>query len=257
MKLIDTHCHLDVTEFDADRQMVINHARDAGVAKFVIPGIDVNSWQPIAALCHEADYLYPAFGLHPVYLEQHTEHDLEILDQVLNKEFAVAVGEIGLDFYVTELDRSKQTHLFESQLELAQQHQLPVLIHARKSHDATLACLKKLPVPGGICHAFNGSLQQAHQYLDLGFKLGFGGMLTYQRSTKLRQLAKQLPLDSIVLETDAPDMTVASHHGQRNSPEYLPECLQALATCRQEDIEEIARQTTHNAEAVLPGLLKK
>ena len=140
---------------------------------------------------------------------------------------------------------------FEAQLALAQSFSLPVLLHVRKSHDVILSTLRRIPVVGGICHAFNGSMEQAQQYLEMGFKLGFGGMLTYERSHKLQRLAKQLPIDAIVLETDAPDMTVASHHGGRNSPEYLSECLTALAQIRNEKVDYIAEQTTANAKAVL------
>jgi TatD DNase family protein len=141
--------------------------------------------------------------------------------------------------------------LFEAQLAIAADADLPVLMHVRKAHDVTISCLRKTSVRGGICHAFNGSLQQAHQYLDMGFKLGFGGMLSFERSHKLHRLAQQLPLEAIVMETDAPDMSGSGHTGQRNSPEYLPDYLQALANLRNETRAEIAAQTTLNAEAVL------
>jgi TatD DNase family protein len=185
-----------------------------------------------------------------VYLDEHKAADIDRLAIRLQDRRPVAVGEIGLDYFLTELDRQRQQALFEAQLELALAAQLPVILHVRKSHDVVLSTLRRIPVRGGICHAFNGSLQQAQQFIDLGFKLGFGGMLTYERSHKLRRLAQQLPLESIVLETDAPDMTVQSHHGERNSPEYLPECLAALATARGEAEEVVAAQTTANAEAL-------
>jgi TatD DNase family protein len=152
---------------------------------------------------------------------------------------------------VTELDRQRQQRLFEAQLQVARDANLPVILHVRKAHDQVLATLKRLRVRGGIAHAFNGSLQQAQQYIDLGFKLGFGGMLTYERSNKLRALARELPLEALVLETDAPDLTVAAHHGERNSPEYLPDCLRALAEVRNADPEEVAHATSRNAEQVL------
>jgi TatD DNase family protein len=163
----------------------------------------------------------------------------------------VAIGEIGLDYYVDGLDRSGQQSLFEAQLAIARDANLPVILHVRKSHDAVLATLRRIPVRGGICHAFNGSLQQAAQYIEMGFRLGFGGMLTFERSVKLRALARELPVESLVLETDAPDMTVAQHRGERNSPEYLPYCLDALASVRDEDTTELARITTANAREVL------
>lgn len=251
MKLIDTHAHIDVTAFDVDRETVLKNCRQAGISHIVVPGIMANSWDTLLKTCDSSPLLYASFGLHPVYLDQHTPADVNRLADYIKLHTPIAVGEIGLDFYLTELDRKRQQTLFEAQLSVAANAGLPVLLHARKSHDAVLACLRKIPVAGGICHAFNGSLQQAQQYFDLGFKLGFGGMLTFERSHKLHRLAQQLPLDAIVLETDAPDMTVASHHGQRNSPEYLPECLQALATLRDEDIALVAAQTTANAKAVL------
>ncbi len=187
--------------------------------------------------------------MHPVYVDQHAENDLIELENRLQTENPVAVGEIGLDFFL-DLDRDRQQSLFGAQLKLAQTTSLPVILHVRKAHDAVLSTLSRIPVIGGICHAFNGSMEQAHRYIDMGFKLGFGGMLTYERSHKLHRLAKQLPLEAIVLETDAPDMTGASHHGQRNSPEYLPECLVALAEIRNEKTATIAKQTTTNASSV-------
>lgn len=251
MNLVDTHCHIDVAAFDNDRAEVLSRCQVAGVARIVVPGIDAKGWDKLQQICAASASLYASFGLHPIYIEQHNQSDLNALEKRIRDDKPIAVGEIGLDFYHVELDKAQQRAYFEAQLAIAQAAELPVLLHVRKAHDAVLSALKKSPVRGGICHAFNGSLQQAHTYIDLGFKLGFGGMLTFERSHKLRRLAKQLPLDAIVLETDAPDMTVASHRGQRNSPEYLPECLAALASLRNEPIETIAQQTTTNAEAVL------
>lgn len=248
MRLYDTHCHLDVEAFDADRDAVIARARDVGVRDFLVPGIHRGEWPALVELCRREASCHPALGLHPVYLSRHTDRHIAELDAWLERERPAAVGEIGLDFAMKDLDRDRQVSLFEAQLALARDHQLPVVLHCRKAHDAILAGLKRIPVPGGTCHAFNGSIQQAYDYIDLGFKLGFGGMLTYERSSKLRRLAAELPLDAIVLETDAPDLTVASHQYQRNSPEYLPEVLTALAEVRGTDPAEIAAATTANAE---------
>ncbi|MDH5377867.1 MAG: TatD family hydrolase, partial [Gammaproteobacteria bacterium] len=151
------------------------------------------------------------------------------------------------DYYLPNLDRKEQQDYFERQLAMAKAADMPVVIHARKSHDDIITLLEKLRVPCGTIHAFNGSLQQAQKYIDLGFKLGFGGTLTFERSSKIRALAKALPLDSIVLETDAPDMTVSQHQGERNSPEYLPYCFQALSEIRDESPEEIATQLFKNS----------
>ena len=249
--LIDTHCHLDVSEFDTDRGAVLARARAAGVVAQVIPGIHRAGWPFLLELCRAEPDLYPALGLHPVYLDDHTDADVEALAVAVATARPVAIGEIGLDWFVEQLDRERQQQLFERQLAIARAADLPVILHVRRAHDAVLATLKRARVRRGIAHAYNGSLDQAWQYLDLGFRLGFGGMLTFERSTRLRRLARELPLDAIVLETDAPDLTVASHRGQRNSPEYLPECLAALAEVRGEDLDTIAARTTANARAAL------
>jgi TatD DNase family protein len=230
---------------------VIRRARERGVAAFVVPAIERARWPSLLALCRTEPDLHPALGMHPVYLEHHRDGDLRALERALSEERPVAVGEIGLDFLVRELDRERQQALFEAQLGVARDAGLPVLVHVRKAHDQVLKALRQARTKGGIAHAFNGSLQQAHQYIDLGFLLGFGGMLTFERSRKLRALARELPLEALVLETDAPDMTVAAHRGERNSPEYLPDCLHALAEVRGEDPARVAEATTANARALL------
>jgi TatD DNase family protein len=251
MDILDTHCHLDVPAFDADRDLVLARARQAGVAGIVVPGIHAPGWDALLGLCEGEKDLFPALGLHPVYLDRHAPGDLDTLSGLLAHRRPLAVGEIGLDFFVRELDRERQQSLLEAQLEMAAAAGLPVLLHVRKAHDQMLATLRRIRVVGGIAHAFSGSLQQGFQYIDLGFKLGFGGMLTYERSRRLRELARRLPAESLVLETDAPDLTVARHRGQRNSPEYLPDCLAALAEVRGENPDRVAAQTTENAREVL------
>jgi len=250
MQIIDTHCHLDFEVFDADREQVLQDARDAGLSGIVVPGTHQQGWQNLLSVCAAHDALYPAIGLHPMFLKHHQESDIEKLEQEINDSAPYAIGEIGLDARDSALDMDKQIFYFEQQLLLAQKKELPVILHILKTHNQALSSLKKYPVIGGTVHAFNGSLQQAEQYIELGFKLGFGGMLTYERSSKLRKLASELPLESIVLETDAPDMTVSQHQYQRNSPVYLPYCLQALAEVRNEAPEVIAEQTTENANFI-------
>lgn len=251
MEIIDTHCHLDLPAFDVDRTAVLARSRAGGVAALVVPGVQAAGWNDLLALCRAGAGLFPALGLHPVFLEQHQpEADIRQLEVLLASEHPVAVGEIGLDYVVAGLDRDRQQALFEAQLECARSAGLPVILHVRKAHDQVLATLKRIRVCGGTAHAFNGSLQQAAQYRELGFMLGFGGMLTFERSTRLRALARALPLEALVLETDAPDMAVAQHQGERNSPEYLPHCLAALAQARAEAPAVVARQTTSNARAV-------
>jgi TatD DNase family protein len=251
MQLIDTHCHLDDSSFNADREVVIRHCHELGVNQIVVPAVTRSGWDTLLNLCESHAELSPALGLHPVYIEEHQQTDLDRLAQYLENPAVVAVGEIGLDFFIDNPDKNKQEAFFEAQLDLAQQADLPVILHVRKAHDRVLHFLRQRKLRGGIAHAFNGSLEQARHYINLGFKLGFGGMLTYDRSNKLRRLAKELPLDSIVLETDSPDLTVSQHRGERNSPEYLPYCLEALARIRELDLETIAVQTTLNARTVL------
>jgi TatD DNase family protein len=250
MEIIDTHCHLDVAAFNPDRAAVLERARAGGVAAIVVPGIEASGWDGLQALCDSGPDLFPAFGLHPVFTAVHSDADLSLLEARLVGQRPVAVGEIGLDYYIKDADRARQQSLFEAQLVMARDAGLPVILHVRKAHDQVLSTLKRIPVPGGTAHAFNGSLQQAQHYVELGFKLGFGGMLTYERSVKLRSLAQALPPEAIVLETDAPDMVVAQHRGERNSPEYLPDCLAALAAVRDEPPATVAARTTANAREV-------
>lgn len=251
MEIIDTHCHLDVDAFSRDRVTVMKHCRELGITRIIIPAINAKSWQNLLTLCEREDGLYPALGMHPVFIEQHQPGDIAKLEALLETNRPVAIGEIGLDFYLKDLDKERQLGLFEQQLQIAKKHQLPVILHIRKAHDQALALLKKYKIKGGFAHAFNGSLQQAKEYLNLGFKLGFGGTLTYENASKIHALAKELPLDAIVLETDAPDMVVDSHRGQRNSPEYIIDSLVALATIRHESKTLIAEQTTKNVNSII------
>lgn len=251
MNLVDTHCHLDADEFAADRVQVLERCRARNVHSIVVPAVAAGAWDGLLGLCAGDEGLYPALGLHPVYLESHRPEDLAELEKRLSSQGPVAIGEIGLDYFVPTLDRQRQQTLFEAQLAIARDAGLPVLLHVRKAHDQVLATLRRIRVAGGIAHAFNGSLQQARQYGELGFKLGFGGTLTYERSARIRRLAADLGAQDIVLETDAPDMVVASHRGERNSPEYLDEVLAALAVVRDEEPATLAAQTTANAQAVL------
>jgi TatD DNase family protein len=251
MKLFDTHCHLDVDEFADDRDEVLAAARKANVIDILVPGIAQAGWASLIAFCATDAHLHPALGLHPVYLDRHRQEHLDMLAQAVAEHQPLAIGEIGLDYQLRDLDRDRQRELLDHQLAIAADTGLPVVLHCRKAHDDMLQHLRRHKLRGGICHAFNGSLVQAERYLALGFCLGFGGMLTFERSRHLRQLAKALPADAIVLETDAPDMTVASHRYQRNSPAYLPEVLQALAQLRDSDEDLIAAQTTANACRIL------
>lgn len=251
MPLFDTHCHLDVEAFDPDRREVLTRARHAGVERLLIPAIRRDGWQRLWDLCLEDVGLYPAIGLHPVMLEQHAAEDLDALEAFVRARRPVAIGEIGLDHAIRSLDQSRQLDLLEAQLEIAARQRLPVVLHVRKAHEPMLRSLKAHAPPGGICHAFNGSIQQAERYMDLGFGFGFGGMLTHPNARHLHDLAQAIPLQHIVLETDAPDMSGIEHRHQRNSPEYLPEVVTVLASLRGESAEDIVEATMRNAMRLL------
>ena len=250
MQTIDTHCHLDLELFDTDRKKILSHCHTLGIYKIFIPAIRSATWDKLLQLCDEHRNLYPMLGLHPMFIVQHNEQDLQKLRTYVAQHSPCAIGEIGLDFFIKNNYPEKQMDFFSEQLNIAQQHNLPIVLHVRKAHQQVLKILEQRNVMGGIVHAFSGSIQEAERYIKLGFKLGFGGMLSYSHSRKLRQLAIQLPLTAIVLETDAPDMSGQKHHGQRNRPEYLLECLETLSSLREESIEAIARQTTENANSV-------
>jgi TatD DNase family protein len=251
MHLIDSHCHLDFEAFDRDRNNILLHCQELDVKDIVIPGVTANTWQRLLTLCQSSTVLHPALGLHPMFMDEHRPEHLRQLAEYITDNHIVAIGEIGLDFYIPSHNKEAQTELFTEQLKIAQTAKLPVLLHVRKAHDQTIHLLKQYPVSGGIIHAFNGSLQHAEHYQQLGFVLGVGGAITHHRATRLRSLFSTLPLSSIVLETDAPDMPLSEMQGQRNSPENIPKILACLADIRNESYRELALATTHNSRQVL------
>ena len=265
---IDTHCHLDAPEFDADRSAVRAAGRSAGVGHCVIPAVERGNWAAVRELAHAGGDSY-ALGIHPLYTPQAADDDLDLLAQELAARRAdarlLAVGEIGLDFFVPGLDAERQLQIYRAQIALARRFDLPVILHVRQSSDKLLQQLRATPVRGGIAHAFNGSAQQAQMFIELGFKLGFGGAATYERAHKLRRLAAELPLSALVLETDAPDIpphwvyTTAEQRAAgrpqgRNSPAELPRIAAVVAELRGISCEALAQATTANACAALPGL---
>jgi len=255
MQFIDTHCHLDAAEFGDTQALLINEAMSAGVGAIVIPSVDASNFATVQKICAQHANCAPAFGIHPMYVDRAKRSDLDLLREFIQQHHPVAVGEIGLDFFVENFDREHQEYYFSAQLKLAQAFDLPVLLHIRKAQDTILKHLRRTPVRGGIAHAFNGSPQQAAEFIKLGFKLGFGGAMTYPRATRLRELAATLPLDSIVLETDSPDIPPAFlRRGEPNRPGFLPRIAGTLAELRHLPLEEIARITSANAVAALPGL---
>jgi TatD DNase family protein len=254
MALIDTHCHLDAAEFDADRTAVAARAAAAGVGVIVVPAIARANFGAVASVCREFAGCRPAYGIHPMYVGDAREEDLDALRETLQRGPAVAVGEIGLDHFVPERDETKQEFYLVEQLKIARDFDLPVLLHVRKAVDAVLKQLRRIEVRGGIAHAFNGSRQQADEFIKLGFKLGFGGAMTHARATHLRELAATLPLAAIVLETDAPDIPPAWCGRARNEPGELARIAATLAELRGLPVDAVVAATAANARAVLPGL---
>lgn len=252
--LIDTHCHLDAAEFAADRDAVQAAAWAAGVTKIIVPAVAADNFPAVKSAVERYAGCFAAYGIHPLRVMQAQIEDLAELDAWLRREKPLAVGEIGLDYYVAGLDPERQAFFFVEQLKLARAFNLPVLLHVRRAIDPVLKYLRRYPVAGGIAHAFNGSRQQADTFIKLGFKLGFGGALTFSGSTRIRQLAATLPIESIVLETDAPDIPPAWLGGGRNAPAELPRIAAQLAELRGLECSALLAQTTANAQAVLPGL---
>jgi len=244
--LVDSHVHFDDVSFDPDREIAWQRAQDAGVKIQIIPAVTANGWQNLAAICQHYPGVYPAFGLHPMYVAEHKIEHLQQLTQWLQQPSVVAVGECGLDYFVADLDREQQLYFFTEQLRLAQQFDLPVIIHARRAVDDVIKCLRRSHCRG-VVHSFSGSEQQANQLLNLGFYLSFGGTITYPRAQRLRQLVQILPLERILLETDAPDQPLSTHRGERNEPSYLLEIVHTLAQLRHESPEQVAAVTTQNA----------
>lgn len=259
---IDTHCHLDAEEFGDDASSIADKAAARGVSWIVIPAVDRANFDTVAAIAARQGNCAYALGIHPICVPQAQEEDLAVLrDAVgtaLHDPRFVAIGEIGLDFFIPVLCsgamREKQEHFYSEQLKIARDFDLPVLVHVRRSQDRVLKYLRRTPVPGGIAHAFNGSFQQAQAFLDMEFKLGFGGAMTFPRALQIRRLATELKLDAIVLETDAPDISPAWRHPDRNSPEELPGIGDALADLRGMPSDAVAHFTTANARSVLPRL---
>jgi TatD DNase family protein len=251
---IDTHCHLDAAEFDADRDAAVARARAAGVEAMVVPAVACANFSAVRETCHRHAGCFPALGIHPLYVNGAVPADLEVLRAEITGQRPLAVGEIGLDFLVADQDRDRQEFFFSEQLKIARDASLPVLLHLRRAQDVVLKHLRRIRPPGGIAHAFNGSRQQAEAFIGLGFKLGFGGAMTWPRALNLRRLAATLPLEAIVLETDAPDMPPEFFGRGRNSPETLPRIAECLAELRGLPLAQIAAVTHANALAALPGL---
>ncbi|MEC5386486.1 TatD family hydrolase [Uliginosibacterium sp. H3] len=251
LTLIDSHIHLDAGEFDTDRDAVIQRAQAAGVSRFVIPAVGVFNFESVRELAARLPGSVCALGIHPLYVDAARESDIDILREQLARGGVCAVGEIGLDGFVEGADPARQEWFFVEQLKLAREFDLPVILHVRRSQDRVLKYLRRYKPRGGIAHAFNGSVQQAQIFIDLGFVLGFGGAMTYSGSTRIRELAARLPLEALVLESDAPDIPPTWLPQGRNEPENVARFAAVLAELRGVELAQIARQTTANTQAAL------
>ena len=266
----DTHCHLDAPEFNADQPAVVVRARAAGVLQIVLPAVEKANFDSVRSLAHEHSFAY-ALGIHPLYVERAADADLlhlhSQLKEHINDPRLVAVGEIGIDHFVPGLNRALQEIFYAQQLKLARQFDLPVILHVRRSADTLLKHLRLAKLRGGIAHAFNGSEQQALAFVNLGFKLGFGGTLTFERALQIRRLAQTLPMSAIVLETDAPDIppawlyrtvehrqAAASGEQTRNEPSEVPRIAVVLSQLRGMSLQDVNEATQANARAALPKL---
>ena len=247
MRLVDSHSHFDAAEFDADRAAAHARAVAAGVVVQIVPAVDAAGWPKLRQTCAGLPGLWPAYGLHPMYLDAHRPEHLPALRAWIERERPLAVGECGLDYFVEGLDAEAQLFYFDGQLRLAREFDLPVIVHARRAVDAVIAAIRRIGGLRGVVHSFSGSAEQAAQLHRLGFLLGIGGPVTYARANRLRGIVAGMPLEQLLLETDSPDQPGAAHRGQRNEPAHLLEVLDAIATLRKVPRDDIAAATRENA----------
>ena len=250
MKFIDTHCHFDFPPFVNDAENSIARAAQAGVEHIIVPCVDASRFALVSQLAQQHAALYAALGLHPINIAQHQEDHLDRLEQHLQTADAkrVAIGEIGLDLYMNDPDFDKQTRLLDAQLKLAKRYDLPVILHSRRTHDQLAMHLRRHDVPRrGVVHGFAGSQQQAERFIQLGYAIGVGGTITYERASKTRNTIASLPLDALLLETDAPDMPLHGFQGQPNRPERARNVFEVLCQLRSEPPAEIADALWHNS----------
>ncbi len=255
--LIDSHCHLDALEFSHEQDAIIKNALHHGVEKIIIPAVNRKSFDDVIELRKKFPNCFYALGFHPMYISDMKDGDIDTLETYLKTYEPVAVGEIGLDFFVTKDNKTLQEEIFVAQLELAATFNLPVIMHVRHAIDDVLKNLRRFPVKGGIAHAFNGSMQQAEAFIELGFKLGFGGAMTYPRATHIQALAKSLPIESIVLETDAPDIPPSwlGHKG-RNTPGELHQIATFFAELRGMNLTSVIETSHQNTLDALPKIVQ-
>lgn len=245
--LIDSHCHLDAPEFDADRDAVLARARAAGVGAQIVPAVVASGFAALAQLARDEADVFPGYGLHPMYLAEHRPEHLEEVRWYLRAGGAVAVGECGLDYFVPGLEPALQREYFVAQVRLAREFDLPLVLHARRAVDEVILRLRRIGGLRGVVHSFSGSGEQARQLFQLGFHLGIGGPVTYERAQRLRGLVATMPIDCLLLESDAPDQPNASARGARNEPAAIADVASAIAGLRGVDVADIAAATSANA----------
>lgn len=248
MTLIDSHCHLDDDRYDAIRDQVVAAAGVAGVLRIVIPATTANRWDKLKQVSAAFPGLYPAYGLHPMFIEQHQLAHLRELDEWLDREKPVALGECGIDFFVSRNDEKWQLQLFTEQLQLAANHHLPVIVHVRKAMDEVISLLRRHNHHGGVIHSFSGSQQQAEQLYQLGFRLGIAATVGFERAKKLRAVVAAMPLEALLIESDGPDQPGSAHRGELNQPAFIIEHLQTMAELRDCDVAELAGALNRNCE---------
>lgn len=252
-RFIDTHCHFDFPPFTGDEAQSIKRAAAAGVKAIVVPATEAAHFDRVLELARHHEALYAALGLHPIVIEHHTDDHVDRLDALLQtaEKKLVAIGEIGLDLYREAPHFERQQTILDAQLRLAKRHDLPVILHSRRTHDKLAMHLKRIDLPRkGVVHGFSGSLQQAQRFIDLGYKIGVGGTITYPRASKTRDVMAQLPLTSLLLETDAPDMPLNGFQGQPNRPEQAARVFATMCELRDEPEEVIANALLENTRSV-------
>jgi len=248
LELIDSHCHLDDARLDSNRLEVLNAARQVGIKHFIVPATTQQRWSLLHKLQQTHVDIHIAYGYHPMFMSEHTQADFKMLERLAVEHKAIAIGECGLDFFHSKQDEKEQMHLFEQQLYIAKNLSLPCIIHSRKSLDSVISRLRKKQLVGGVLHSFSGSLQQAKQLNDLGFKLGIAATVCFERAKKLQAIVTAIPLEYLLIESDAPDQAGPYYKGQLNQPAFMLEQLNKVAWLKNIEVIEVAKQTSLNAK---------
>jgi len=248
--LIDAHCHLDFESFDDDREQVIQRAKDQNINDIVIPGTQQKYWDRIKKLCATSHRLHACYGLHPYWVDSHNKQSTKYLGKYIANNHPVALGECGLDFRPQQADKKTQLYFFEAQLEIAENNRLPVVIHSVNATEIVIQTIKKFKNLNGMIHSYSGSIEQAKQLIDLNFLISISASVTYDNAKKIKKTAREIPLTSLLLETDAPDQADKNHFKERNEPAYLVNTLNTIAELRETSAEVVAEQTTKNAKAL-------